>query len=416
MKTTSPLIRTLTGQPFLRSDFILVVFALAGFALCPTMEAVVPPPDGGYPNFNTAEGQHALFSLTTGVANTAVGWFSLNSNTDGSFNTGVGAGTLLFNIGDQSTGEGTQNTALGADALLFNTAGQLNTAVGVAALLNNSEGDLNTAVGVSALSSNSDGSRNNAFGFDALASNTSGVRNTAIGNEALAHNITGGDNTAIGFQALFGHTGGNGNIGIGSFAGIGIGDASNVICIGAPGLIESNRCFIGNIFNTTLTGGNAVFINASGKLGLITSSHRFKEEVKPMKRASEDLFALKPVTFRYKKEIDSQGIPQFGLIAEEVDKVNPDLVVRDQEGKPYSVRYDQVNAMLLNEFLKEHHKMQQLEATVAQQRSDFETTITELKKEMKRVAARFEEQDARIQRMSAQIELNGTARQKVVSN
>ena len=388
-----------------RNLFTAILFALGYVALLQRLQALVPPPDGGYPNFNTAEGQHALFSLTTGVANTAIGWFSLNSNTDGSFNTGVGAGTLLFNIGDQSTGGGTQNTALGADALLFNTTGQLNTAVGVAALLNNSEGGFNTALGVSALSSNTDGSNNNAFGFDALASNTTGVRNLAVGNEALFNNITGNDNIAIGFRALFGNTGLNGNIAVGSGAGTGIGDSSNVICIGAPGVPESNRCFIGNIFNTTLTGGNAVFINSSGKLGLITSSQRFKEEVKPMKMASEDLFSLNPVTFRYKKEIDPQGIPQFGLMAEEVEKVNPDLVVFDREGKPYSVRYEAINAMLLNEFLKQHKKVGELEATVAQQQKGMEALI-----------ARLDEQATQIQKMDTQIAVGKSAPYTVLNN
>ena len=117
---------------------------------------------------------------------------------------------------------------------------------------------------------------------------------------------------------------------------------------------ESNTCYIKSIFGQTNNLGSAVFIDANNKLGTLTSSKRFKEEIKPMDKVSEALFALKPVTFRYKKEIDPAGTPQLGLVAEEVEKVNPDLVVRDKEGKPYSVRYDQVNAMLLNEFLKEH--------------------------------------------------------------
>ena len=127
----------------------------------------------------------------------------------------------------------------------------------------------------------------------------------------------------------------------------------------------SDSCYIGNIFNKASVGGAAVYVNANGKLGISTSSRRFKEGIKPMARTSEALFGLKPVTFNYKKEIDPAGISQFGLVAEEVEKVNPDLVVRDKEGKPYSVRHDQVNAMLLNEFLKEHRKVEKLEATVA---------------------------------------------------
>ena len=149
---------------------------------------------------------------------------------------------------------------------------------------------------------------------------------------------------------------GRNNIAIGFEAGSAVSIADNVICIGA-GVIGDNvddSCFIGNIATSTSPNGIAVLINSSGKLGTTTSSARFKDEIKPMDKASEALFALKPVAFRYKKDIDPAGTPQLGLVAEDVDKVNPDLVVRDKEGKPYSVRYDQVNAMLLNEFLKEH--------------------------------------------------------------
>src|SRR4029434_3034626 len=125
-----------------------------------------------------------------------------------------------------------------------------------------------------------------------------------------------------------------------------------------------------------------MFINSDGKLGNSTSSGRFKEEIKPMDRGSEAVFSLKPVTFRYKKEIDPAGTSQLGLVAEDVEKVNPDLVVRDQEGKPYSVRYDQVNAMLLNEFLKAHRKVQELEATVAQQQKNFQARFAEQQKQI----------------------------------
>ncbi len=139
---------------------------------------------------------------------------------------------------------------------------------------------------------------------------------------------------------------------MGAFAGTGITTANYVICIGADGNNVDNACYIGQIFGATSSGGTAVFVNSNGRLGTAQSSRRFKEEIKPMERASEALFALKPVTFRYKKEIDPAGTSQFGLVAEEVEKVNRDLVVRDKDGKPYTVRYDAVNAMLLNEFLK----------------------------------------------------------------
>jgi Chaperone of endosialidase len=324
----------------------------------PKAQAVVPPPDGGYPNFTTAEGTNALKNLTTGSANTAVGWFSLFSDTEGSFNTATGAGALLFN----TAGE---NTAFGTAALLFDTTGGGNTAVGTAALLNNTEGGNNTACGRVALKTNTTGSTNTATGNGALFSNDNGDDNTANGASALVANISGSGNTAIGSQALFFNTTGSGNIALGESAGDGVSTADNVIAIGVGGENVSGTCYIGNIFGVTSASGTAVFVNSTGKLGTTTSSRRFKEGIKPMERTSEALFGLKPVTFNYKKEIDPAGISQFGLVAEEVEKVNPDLVVRDKEGKAYSVRYDQVNAMLLNEFLKEHRKVEKLEATVA---------------------------------------------------
>jgi hypothetical protein len=142
----------------------------------------------------------------------------------------------------------------------------------------------------------------------------------------------------------------------------------------------SNSCFIGQIFGSTISGGAAVFIDSTGKLGTMTSSWRFKKEIKPMEQTSEALFALKPVTFRYKKEIDPAGTSQFGLVAEEVDQVNPDLVVRDKDGKPYSVRYEAVNAMLLNEFLKEHRTVQEQGAMIARQQKQIEELSAGLQK------------------------------------
>jgi trimeric autotransporter adhesin len=352
---------------------LLVVLCLS--AAGPKAEAVIPPPDGGYPGFNTAEGAKALFNLTTGSANTAVGWFSLFNDADGSFNTATGAGSLLFNTADENTAfgaatllfntTGAQNTAVGVAALLHNTNGGANTAIGEDALSSNTEGDANTASGFFALLSSTTGSNNTAHGVDALVSNTTGNSNTGVGFEVLDANETGSDNTAIGTVALSHNTSGSGNIALGVSAGDQVVTASNVTCIGATGQDVSNSCYIGRIFGQTSASGAGVFINSDGKLGTMTSSRRFKERITPMEEASEALFALKPVTFRYKKEIDSAGTSQFGLVAEDVENVNPDLVVRDKEGKAYSVRYDQVNAMLLNEFLKEHRKVEKLEATVA---------------------------------------------------
>ncbi len=416
--------------------------ALACFGLLPTTRGVSPPPDGGYPNFTTAEGTNALQSLTTGSANTAVGWYSLFSNGDASFNTGVGAGTLTLNTGDSNTAVGTvalllntigtENTAIGTDAMVYNDAGFSNTATGTFALFSNTEGSYNTAAGDQALFSNTSGTVNTAIGSGALFSNTTGYDNTAVGGDfvlfsnttggyntavgvfALASNTTGGNNTANGaaalqnnitgfyntangdfalisnttgisntangyaalnlnmtssyntadgFEALYNSTG-SGNIGLGAFAGGNVTTANNVICIGTDGNNEDNSCYIGNIFGATSANGVAVLVNSNGRLGTMTSSARFKDQIEPMNDASEALFALKPVAFRYKKEIDPDRTPQFGLVAEDVEKVNRDLVVRDKEGKPYSVRYDQVNAMLLNEFLKEHRKVEQLEKQV----------------------------------------------------
>ena len=385
-----------------RIRIILITLTLLGFGLLPTTQAVIPPPDGGYPGGNTAEGQNALLGRTTGGFNTAVGWFSLESVTTGSYNTGVGAGTLVLNSADQ-------NTATGAGALLLNTTGANNTANGALALLNNTEGHSNTAIGRGALQNNTTGAQNTAIGDQALLLDTTGhsntatgslalfinngIQNTANGAAALGSNSTGNANTAIGDAALINNTAGSGNIALGFDAGDNVTTANDVICIGAPGANVSNSCFIDQIFGATSSGGTAVFINSTGRLGTTTSSRRFKEQIEPMEEASEALFALKPVTFRYKNGIHPQGIPQFGLVAEDVEAVNRDLVVRDEEGKPYSVRYEQINAMLLNEFLKEHKaflheqgKVQKLEAA------------------LERVNERLREQEAKIERVSAQIE------------
>ncbi len=196
----------------------------------------------------------------------------------------------------------------------------------------------------------------------------------------LFDSTTGSSNTAVGYLTLSHNTTGIGNTALGAFAGSGVSTADNVICIGTAGLNVSQSCFIGNIFGTTSAGGIQVLVNSDGKLGTVVSSQRFKEEIKPMSEASELLFALQPVTFRYRKEVDASGTSQFGLVAEEVEKVSPELIVRDKEGKPYSVRYDQVNAMLLNEFLKEHRKNEQQEATIARQQKQIDSLTAGLQK------------------------------------
>jgi hypothetical protein len=344
---------------------------------------------------NTAHGFDALFNNTEGGGNTANGAAALFSNTTGGGNTAVGAGALFSN----STGVG--NTAMGLNALSASTQGSNNTALGAAALLSNATGGNNTAIGIAALSGNTIGGDNTATGVSALYSNTTGLDNAATGNDALVSNTTGGGNTAIGVSALYNNTTGDNNTAIGIDAGGNQTTGSNNVYIGAGmrGAVgESNACYIANIFGQTCTGGTQVFINSDGKLGTITSSRRFKDDIKPMRRASEVILALKPVTFQYKS--DRTNTLQFGLIAEDVAEVNPDLVVRNQDGEMYTVRYDAVNAMLLNEFLKEHRKVQQLEANAAEQRE-----------EIKALAAAVKKQSAQIQKVRARVELSKYAPQ-----
>jgi hypothetical protein len=359
---------------------LLAALLLACFGLSPAALAVVPAPDGCYPGFTTAEGCGALNSLTTGAGNTGVGWRSLFLNTTGSFSTALGAGALLLNNGDA-------NTAVGTAALLLNTTGPTNTAVGVGALSSNTFGGGSTAVGYQALASQSGRGGSTAIGSGALASQTDGEANTATGAAAL-ESTTGSRNTANGFTALRDSIG-NDNTALGAGAGGNVTTASNVICIGAGvlGANVNNSCYIGNIFGSTSANGVGVLVNSNGRLGTMTSSARYKNEIKPMAKASEALFSLTPVTFRYKKEIDSAGTQQLGLVAEDVEKVNPDLIVRDKEGKPYSVRYDQVNAMLLNEFLKEHkafveeqRKVQEQGASIARLERQIEALTVGLQK------------------------------------
>jgi len=381
---------------------IPLAFGILALCLTPSAFGVVPAPDGGYPGGNTAEGTSALLNRTTGTYNTAIGIYSLRSLTDGSFCTGVGAGTLLSNTASQ-------NTATGAGALLSNNAGPFNTANGAFALFSNTAGSGNTAVGNQALQNNTTGLVNTANGALALFSNTEGFGNTAIGNGALFANTTGGDNVAIGRAALQSNTTGLKNTAIGTNAGLNITGTGNV-CIG-EGILgvagEFNTTWIRNIHNTVQpvvgTDPDNVTVNSAGRLGRgNVSSRRYKHDIKPMDNASEAMLALKPVTFRYNKEYDATQTLAYGLIAEDVAQVYPDLVGRNREGQPDSVRYEQINAMLLNEFLKEHRKVE-----------EQQVTITELKKEMETLVAHLKEHDSKIQRVSAQLEMTKTAPQIV---
>src|SRR5262245_48615347 len=391
IKAINP-IQTLIGSSSSRFRFILVGLTVAWSALLTTAQAVTPPPDGGYPGNNTAEGQNALLRLTTGTFNTAIGTLSLKSDTTGSGNTAIGAATLLSNTADQNTATGlaallsnttgSKNTANGALALLSNTEGDRNNACGAVALFNNTTGGANNAMGYSALFTNQSGSQNNAHGDFALFSNVQGQFNTAIGGNALVGNMSGNNNTAIGFNALQHNSIGSNNIALGSGAGANIIVASDTICIGAAGVDATDGCYIGHVFEEPLDPDNlAMAIDVNGKVGTLPSSRRFKDDIKPMDKTSEAILALKPVTFRYKN--DKNCSPRFGLIAEEVADVDPNLVARDKDGKPYSVRYDQVNAMLLNEFLKEHRKVQEQACEIRDQKAQ----IREIRNAMDTVVA-----------------------------
>jgi hypothetical protein len=433
------------------SQFLFACFIFQG------AHAVVPPPDGGYPGGNTAEGSSALLSLTTGTYNTAVGLSSLRNNVVGNLNTAIGAAALLDNTANSNTATGVgallsntvafQNTANGTFALFSNTTGSNNTAVGADALFSNTDGFRNNAVGILALSAHQTGNFNNAFGSLALGSdvsgasndafgdealrsnttgtsntavgdlalhdnngslncafgsqslkaNTTGDQNTAIGTNALSSNTTGINNTAVGMNALNQSTTGQANVALGVGAGAFVTTASGVICIGAQGDNLDSTTWISGIYGTTTVSGSTlpVVVSHGGQLGTMSSSRRFKRDIEPMGNASQGILGLKPVTFHYKS--DKTGTPQFGLIAEEVAEVNADLVVRDENRKAYSVRYDAVNAMLLNEFLKEHRVVQQQGAT-----------ITRLEKQIEVLTAS-------LQNIKTQFELSKDARRTVLN-
>ena len=408
----------------MRNRNIFTTILLACCAISPIAQAVVPAPDGGYPGGNTAEGQAALLSLTTGGFNTAVGFLSLRSDTIGSFNTAVGAGTLFANAADNNTAAGVgalfsntigaRNSAMGAFALFSNTDGSDNAATGAGALFSNTVGVQDTANGADALRNNTDGFANTAIGFQALFSNTEGNNNTANGVLALFNNITGGANTANGGLALFSNITGTGNTALGYFAGADITGVGNV-CIGQgvegeAGVDDST--YIRNV-NTLLQNFSAgvndyVTVRLSdGRLGhtAVVSSQRYKQDIQPLAAASQALYALKPVSFRLKKEYDETQALGFGLIAEEVEKVDPALVYRNDKGQVESVRYEMVNAMLLNEFLKEHRKNEEQQAIIGELRSTLErqeAIIARQQNGLEAVAARLDEQSAQIRKVSAQ--------------
>jgi hypothetical protein len=304
--------------------------------------------------YNSAFGFDALFENNGGF-NTGTGYLALYSNVNGSYNTATGGKALYSDAGSATEGTGSYNTATGYGTLYSNTTGYANLADGFKALLSNQTGNDNTAVGYEALY-DSNGTFNTAVGAGALLDNASSNYNTGVGAEALLGNTTGSGNIALGAFSGTYLTTGNNNIDIGNS---GVAGDDNTIKVGIQGVQAAT--YIAGIRGATIAGGVAVVVDAAGQLGVKTSSARFKEAIKPMDDASEAILALKPVTFRYKKDLDPQGIPQFGLVAEQVEKIDPDLVVRDEKGQVFTVRYEAVNAMLLNEFLKEHQKVQELQ-------------------------------------------------------
>jgi len=397
---------------------------LASLTCIGTALGVDPPPDGGYPNQNTAEGEdalfntggadntaigyHALYNVQGGFANTAVGkeamrdasgaigntavgLQALASNVDGDLNTAVGDSALLLNNG------GVGNTALGTSCMHENTTGGYNTGTGYFALYSCITGGGNVATGYAALNTNN-GNNNTAVGTNAMVYNAFGNDNTATGYNALAQS-SGRSNTAIGSRAMAQNTGGSANIAVGQRAGFNLKTGSNDIYIGSFGVDGDNgvtrigntnvstNAYIAGISGVTVAAGVGVVIDSNGHLGTITSSARYKEAIKPIKDASEAILSLQPVSFRYKKELDPKAIPQFGLVAEEVEKIDPDLVARDAEGKPYTVRYEAVNAMLLNEFLKEHKKVEAQGKEIAELKSALASQAELLQKISARVDA-----------------------------
>ncbi len=354
------------------SDNILDT-AVGGGAL-QSLQPVQPPTftQGAYGD--TAVGAYALWLTTTGNSNTAVGANALTVNTTGNGNTASGYGSLEDNT------TGANNTATGISTLGGNTTGSYNVATGSGALDNNSTGNENTGDGLNTLYTNLTGSSNAAFGSSALFYNTVGNYNTGAGYHSLYSNTTGSDNTAVGINALGTNQGGSNNIAIGASAGyyirgsrynIDIGNVGNamdvgLIRIGTSG--QQSAAYIAGISGAHVT-GSAVYITSTGQLGVLASSERYKTAIAPMGASTEKLGQLRPVTFRLKT--DAKRTVQYGLIAEEVAKVYPELVIRDGAGKIQGVRYEELAPMLLNEAQQQRQEIDQLKHQLAQLQAMF---------------------------------------------
>jgi Chaperone of endosialidase len=375
---------------------------------------------------NTATGFHALEQNNNASRNTATGANALLNNNTNDPNNAANDNTADGFDALQNNTSGADNTATGSGALSQNTIGNDNTATGFEVLLKNTSGTANTASGLHALEFNTTGSDNTASGLIALQSNTTGAENTALGAFALGTNSTGKNNTAEGSGALANATTGSNNVAVGFDAGLNLKSGGNNIIVGAnvPGtasdantirigkLGTQQKAFVAGIYNIAepvASGIKPVYVNSNGQLGTTppASSARFKEAIKPMDKSSEAILGLKPVTFRYKN--DAEAMPQFGLIAEEVAQIDPDLVIRDEQGKIYTVRYDAVSAMLLNEFLKEHQKVATLEAALINERKKFEDRAVQQQKQIDALAAA-------VQDVTAKVQLRQAAQSRVVAN
>ena len=428
------------NRAFYQIAFLLIALAFTCFALMPQARATCQ--DACLTNFNTVQGDNALVNLTTGSSNTAFGANALLSVSTASGNTAVGGDALY----SDTTGD--VNTAVGHFSLFANTTGTANTAVGVDALESNRTGLQNTATGADALHANMNASNNTATGYNALFNNTAGNNNTAIGSFAmqgnasiqitgdnntasgyfaLASDTTGTNNTAIGGNALINNTSGSDNIALGHSAGVNLSTESNNIDVGNTGVAgdsgfirigtagRQTATFIAGIRESPITGAMSVGINAAGQLGVRGSSARFKKDVKPMGRESEAIFALRPVTFHYREELDPNGEQQFGLVAEEVEKIDPELVTRDANGKLFTVRYEVVDAMLLNEFLKEHRKNEKQESKIEEQ----EAKIARQQKEIDALTATIQKVSAQLAAASPSgggLEVRKSATQTALNN
>jgi len=387
--------------------FTTALSALVCFGLLPGAKALEPAaPDTALAGGNTVDGYLALGSLNGGFYNSAFGAFSLLSLTTGNFDTSIGAGALLSDNG------GT-NTAVGAAALINNLVAADNNAFGAFALLNNDSSgngsaNFNNAFGRNALTNNVDGDENDAFGDNAIEENTTGSQNTAMGDDALDGNTTGNGNTAMGKEAGNSIIDGNDNVAIGHNAGIGIVHASRNIAINVeeagPFADFDDTCFIGSIFGEIVSdpgSQTAVFVDQFNNVGIFNSSRKYKHDIQPMDKASETLYQLKPVIFKFNS--DWKGTTQYGLIAEEVEKVDSQLVSH-KDGEIVTVHYEQINSMLLNEFLKEHKKVEEQQASISQLKSEMQTMVAQLK-----------EQGAQIQKVTAQLEVSKPAPQVVAT-